>query len=199
MPMKSVLFSTSVTNFSRSASARLRSVMSTPVGARNSTRPVSSLIGWIVTSAIRSLPSATKYGISARRSRPAAAWRRALICFTSRDGCPPGTFPERLADDLLPGVAAGLPRQAVRLEDGAVTSMIAGEQRALLEERVELGVGRAASASSWRSRCSACRWRVTSRTILDAPITRPSSSLIGEIVSDTRMRRPSARSRSVSK
>ena len=30
MPMKSVLFSTSVTNFSRSASARLRSVMSVP-------------------------------------------------------------------------------------------------------------------------------------------------------------------------
>ena len=60
MPMKSVLFSTSVTNFSRSASARLRSVMSVPVGARNSTRPAASLIGWIVTSAIRSLPSATK-------------------------------------------------------------------------------------------------------------------------------------------
>jgi hypothetical protein len=59
MPMKSVLLSTRVTNFSRSASARLRSVMSAPVGARNSTRPVSSLMGRMVTSAIRSLPSAT--------------------------------------------------------------------------------------------------------------------------------------------
>ena len=60
MPMKSVLFSTSVTNFCRSASARLRSVMSMPVGARNRTLPASSLMGRIVTSAIRSLPSATK-------------------------------------------------------------------------------------------------------------------------------------------
>ena len=60
MPMKSLLLSTSVTNFCRSASARLRSVMSMPVGATNSTFPASSLIGTIVMSAVRSLPSATK-------------------------------------------------------------------------------------------------------------------------------------------
>ena len=60
MPMKSVLFSTSVTNFCRSASARLRSVMSVPVGARNKTRPASSLMGSRMKSTTRSLPSATK-------------------------------------------------------------------------------------------------------------------------------------------
>ena len=51
-----------------------------------------------------------------------------------------------------------------------------------------LAFAAAASASSWRSRCSACRWRVTSRTIFDAPTTVPASSLIGEMVSETRMR-----------
>ena len=49
----------------------------------------------------------------------------------------------------------------------------------------------AASARSCRSRSSAWRWRVTSRTIFDAPMTLPSSSLIGEIVSDTTIGRPS--------
>ena len=59
-----------------------------------------------------------------------------------RRGRPPRTFPERLADDLLPRVAAAFPGQPVRLEDGAVHVHDPGEQRALLEERVELGVRR---------------------------------------------------------
>jgi len=53
--------------------------------------------------------------------------------------------------------------------------------------------------SASASRVSASRWRVTSRTILDAPTTLPSSSLIGEMVSETQMRRPSFLTRSVTK
>ena len=48
MPMKSVLFSTSVTNFSRSASARFRSVMSRTIFDAPTTLPASSLIGEMV-------------------------------------------------------------------------------------------------------------------------------------------------------
>ena len=55
------------------------------------------------------------------------------------------------------------------------------------------------SSASLR-RLSSARFRsLTSRTILDAPTTLPASSLIGEIVRETWMRLPSARTRSVSK
>ena len=66
----------------------------------------------------------------------------ALICSHQRGrGRPPGTFPEPLADDLLPPVAAAFPGQPVGRDDGAVQLHDDREQRALLEERLELGVG----------------------------------------------------------
>src|SRR5262249_38282751 len=55
---------------------------------------------------------------------------------------PPRALPEPLADHLVPGVAAFLAKQAVRIENGAVTLHDPGKQRALLEERTELGTGR---------------------------------------------------------
>ena len=62
------------------------------------------------------------------------------------------------------------------------TSMIPANSAPCSKNAWNLALAAAASASSWRSRCSDCRWRVTSRTIFDAPMTWPASSLIGEIV-----------------
>ena len=143
---------------------------------------------------MRWLPSATKYGSSPRNVWPAAAWRvAASICCRQRRGRrPPRAFPERFADELFAGEAAGDSTER-RFASSSVpfTSMMPANNAPCSKNAWNLAFAAAASASSWRSRCSASRWRVTSRTIFDAPTTPPSSSVIGEIVSETRMRRPS--------
>ena len=60
------------------SSARVRSVMSIPVGWRNRTRPGSSRIGCMAKSTRRSVPSASQYGASREtpRRRPPAATPR---------------------------------------------------------------------------------------------------------------------------
>ncbi len=142
MPMKSVLFSTSVANFSRSASARLRPVMSVPVSARKRIRPASSLIGRMTRSTSRWLPSATKYGSSARNVRPALASSYPdLIRSTSvADGVHHGPSHRRVPDCLRLRVAAALPGEPVHLDGRAVEIHDSREQRTLLEERAELGI-----------------------------------------------------------
>jgi hypothetical protein len=73
------------------------------------------------------------------------------------------------------------------------TSMIPANSAPWSKNARNFAFASAASASSWRSRSSACRCRVTSRTILEALTTLPASSLMGEIVRETRMRRLSDR------
>ena len=76
-----------------------------------------------------------------RRAGDRLRGRRLDLLHQRGRGRPPGTFPEPLADDLLPPVAAAFPGQPVGRDDGAVQLHDDREQRALLEERLELGVG----------------------------------------------------------
>ena len=75
-----------------------------------------------------------------RLPRRGLSRRRFDLFHERRRGRPPRAFPERLPDDLFPGVAARFPGQAVRVEDRAVHIHDSRKQRSLLEKRVELGV-----------------------------------------------------------
>ena len=201
MPMKSVLLSMSVTNFSRSASARLRSVMSTPVG-RQEQHPARFVLDGLdrdIDHPLAAVGDEVGHFSPKGLARGGLSRRRLDLLDQIRRRRPPRTFPERLPDDLLPRVAAAFPGQRFGSRIVPSTSMIPANSAPCSKNARNFAFAAAASASSWRSRCSACRWRVTSRTILDAPMTLPASSLMGEMVRDTRMRRPSDRTRSVSK
>ena len=96
-------------------------------------------------------------------------------------GAPPAILPERLSDDLLP-IAAGFQREEVCFDDATIQGHDACKQRSLLIER---------PASNFRSRSSALFRSVMSRATLDAPITCPLESLIGDTVMETLSCRPS--------
>ena len=83
MPMKSVLFSTSVTNFCRSASARLRAVTSRTIFDAPTTLPASSLIGEIVSDTRMRLAVARARRSVSKCSTRCPAFRLAMISSSS--------------------------------------------------------------------------------------------------------------------
>ena len=144
MPMKSVLFSTRVTNF---CAVGLGAFAVGDVDAdrrqkQHPARVVSDRLNRDIGHALAAVGDEVRQLGAERLPRGRLARRGLDLLHELRRRRPPRTFPERLADDLFRREAAAFPRQAIRLEERAVHVHDAGKQRPLLEERAELGVGR---------------------------------------------------------
>ena len=111
--------------------------MSVPVGAKNWTRPVLVFDGkdvqvdeafLTVGDEVRELGSKRLSGGRLSRGAPD-------LFHQGRRRAPPRTFPERSSGDVLFREAAGLHRESIAFDEGAVQIHDAGEERALVEER----------------------------------------------------------------
>ena len=177
--MKSVLVSTSVTNFSRSASARLRSVMSRTIFDAPTTLPASSLIGEIVSDTGMRRPSDRTRSVS-KCSIRCPAFRLAMIWSSSAMRSGGNDEGDVAADGLLGGVAEEpLGRRVPALNDAVERLADDGVVRGFDDRREQ--AGRHAAGSPCR--CSRRRCAVTSRKIRTHPETWPRSSLIGAALS----------------